>query len=179
MNEQNEADVEAEALTSLEALSVLIAAGREYDPTFVLNVVEAAGSSISELKAAVKVEMENRLEAVFAQFDGQCDIEDTDVLALEDSADADDDENELIAESESSDHCDSLGRRLWNFDGHVPPGATACIYHEGRKLREIKATHGHFEIQAEMPRGMQTIELLAIGADGRKIGSNSCVFKVD
>ena len=171
MNFENESEVDA--LARVEALAVLMAAGREYDAGYIEACIEAAGCSVHDLWCQVERESRERVCSVFAtmgyEFNGNADDESG---AEESGA-----ESELKAGF--SDHCDSFGRRLWDFEGYVPAGTTAVVYHEGRKIGEAKTSNGHFEIQAAMPRGLQTVEVLAIRADGRELGSSSCVFKVE
>src|SRR5436189_238719 len=126
---QSDIETQDEAELQFEAIATLMAAGREYEPEFIESVVEASGYSMADLKCAVEEESKSRIDSLFAAigFDDNEDIE---------AADDDD----------ADDESDSPGHRLWEFSGHVPPGATACVFHDGRKLGEIKAPHGHFEI---------------------------------
>jgi hypothetical protein len=72
----------------------------------------------------------------------------------------------------------SESQPTYQLCGNVPRGATVVVYHDGRKLGEIKAPSGRFELQAAMPRGLQSVRVVAIGEDGRSIGSDTHTFTV-
>ena len=145
MNFENESEVDA--LARVEALAVLMAAGREYDAGYIEACIEAAGCSVHDLWCQVERESRERIS--------QCVCHNG--LRIQRQCGRRIRRRRIRHESELkagfSDHCDSFGRRLWDFEGYVPAGTTAVVYHEGRKIGEAKTSNGHFEIQAAMPAG--------------------------
>ena len=147
-----------DAITRLESLAILMANGREYDAEFVEACVLAADMSMPEFAHQVELEIRERVRGQFAAMGYAIDFDNE--IAAADPDEFDDDP------------------QPYDLHGNVPHGATAVVYHDGRKLGEIKATSGRFELQAAMPRGMQTVKVLAVAEDGRSLGSDEYTFTV-